>query len=42
MATIYELAERLGKRVWESDNIRRIYMDDAGYNTRKTSTDVFI
>jgi len=42
MVTIYELAERLGKRVWESGNIKRIYIDDAGYNTRKTSTVVFI
>lgn len=42
MATIYELAERLGKNVWESGDIKRIYIDDAGYNTRKTSTVVFI
>lgn len=42
MVTIYELAERLGKRVWESGIIKRIYINDVGYNTRKTSTVVFI
>lgn len=39
--SIYELAERLNCKVWEKDNLRRIYIS-AGYNTRKMRTTTFI
>ena len=39
--SIYELAERLGYKVWEKGNLKRIYVN-AGYNTRKMSTNTFI
>jgi hypothetical protein len=39
--SIYELAERLGNKVWEKDNLKRIYVN-IGYNTRKMSTVTFI
>ena len=39
--SIYELAERLGYKVWEKGNLKRIYVN-AGYNTKKMSTNTFI
>ena len=39
--SIYELAERLGYKVWEKDDLKRIYVNE-GYNTRKMSTTTFI
>ena len=38
---IYELAERLGRKVWEINGLKRIYIND-GYNTEKMSTTTFI
>ena len=38
---IYELAEKLGSKVWEKDNLKRIYVNE-GYNTKKMSTTTFI
>ena len=38
---IYELAERLGRKVWEKNGLKRIYIND-GYNTEKMSTTTFI
>lgn len=38
---IYELAERLGRKVWETNGLKRIYIND-GYNTEKMSTTTFI
>lgn len=38
---IYELAERLGYKVWEKNGLKRIYVNE-GYNTRKMSTTTFI
>lgn len=46
--SIYELAERLSHtfdlnyKVWETGDIKRIYINDAGYNTRKMATKTFI
>jgi hypothetical protein len=39
--SLYELAERLGYKVWEKDDLKRIYVNE-GYNTQKTSTTTFI
>jgi len=42
MATIELLAEKLGKQVWIKGDLKRIYLNDAGYNTKKMSTRTFI
>lgn len=48
MLSIYELAERLSHtfnlnyKVWEAGDIKRIYINDVGYNTRKMATKTFI
>jgi hypothetical protein len=41
-ATIEQLAEKLGKTVWVKGDLKRIYLNDAGYNTKKMSTKTFI
>jgi len=38
---IYELAEKLGCKVWEKNGLKRIYVNE-GYNTRKMSTTTFV
>jgi hypothetical protein len=40
--TIETLAEKLGKTVWTKGTLKRIYLNDAGYNTKKMSTKTFI
>jgi hypothetical protein len=40
--SLSELAEAMGRSVWEKGNLRRIYLNDAGYNTKKMSTKAFI
>lgn len=40
--TIEQLAEKLGKQVWSKGDLKRIYLNDAGYNTKKMSTKTFI
>jgi len=40
--TIEQLAEKLGKNVWSKGDLKRIYLNDAGYNTKKMSTKAFI
>ena len=40
--TIYELAEKLNAKVWEKGDMKRIYLNDEGYNTKKMSTKTFI
>jgi hypothetical protein len=40
--TLEQLAERLGKTVWSKGDLKRIYLNDAGWNTKKMSTKTFI
>lgn len=40
--TIEQLAEKLNKTVWVKGDLKRIYLNDAGYNTKKMSTKTFI
>jgi hypothetical protein len=40
--TIEQLAEYLGKTVWTKGDLKRIYMNDSGWNTKKMSTKTFI
>lgn len=40
--TLEQLAEAMNKQVWEKGNLKRIYLNDAGYNTKKMSTKAFI
>jgi hypothetical protein len=40
--SLEQLAEQLGKTVWSKGNLKRIYLNDAGWNTKKMSTKVFI
>ena len=40
--TLEQLAEKLNKSVWEKGDLKRIYLNDAGYNTKKMSTKTFI
>ena len=40
--TIFTLAEKMNAKVWEKGNIRRIYLNNAGYNTKKMRTTTFI
>jgi len=40
--TIEQLAEKLGQTVWIKGDLKRIYLNDAGWNTKKMSTKTFI
>lgn len=40
--TIEQLAEKLGEIVWSKGDLKRIYLNDEGYNTKKMSTKTFI
>lgn len=40
--SIYELAEKMNANVWEKGNLKRIYLNDEGYNTKKMSTKTFV
>ena len=40
--TIEQLAERLNEKVWSKGDLKRIYLNDEGYNTKKMSTKTFI
>lgn len=40
--TLEQLAEKLGQTVWSKNNIKRIYLNDEGFNTKKMSTKTFI
>lgn len=42
IVTIEQLAENMGKTVWSKGELKRIYLNDAGYNTKKMSTKAFI
>lgn len=40
--TIEQLAERFQETVWSKGDLKRIYLKDAGYNTKKMSTKAYI
>lgn len=40
--SIEQLAERLGENVWVKGDLRRIYLNEAGWNTKKMRTKTFI
>lgn len=40
--TIEKLAERFNTSVWSKGDLKRIYLNDAGFNTKKMSTKTFI
>jgi hypothetical protein len=40
--TIEQLAEQLGQTIWTKGDLKRIYLNDAGWNTKKMSTKTFI
>jgi hypothetical protein len=40
--TLEQLAEAMGKTVWSKGDLKRIYLNDAGHNTKKMSTKAFI
>lgn len=41
-ATIEELAQKMNQSVWSKGNLKRIYLNDAGWNTKKMRTKTFI
>lgn len=40
--TLEQLAERFNQTVWVKGDLKRIYLPDEGYNTKKMSTKTFI
>lgn len=40
--TIEQLAEKLGETVWSKGDLKRIYMNDAGWNTKNMTTKTWI
>lgn len=40
--TIEHLAERMHEKVWVKGDLKRIYLNDAGYNTKKMTTKAYI
>jgi hypothetical protein len=40
--SLEQLAERLGKTVWSKGELKRIYLNDAGWSTKKMTTKAFI
>ena len=40
--TIEQLAEKLNQTVWTKGDLKRIYLNDTGHNTKKMSTKVYI
>jgi hypothetical protein len=40
--TIEQLAEKLNKTLWVKGDLKRIYLNDAGWNTKKMSTKTYI
>lgn len=40
--TIEQLAERFNQTVWVKGDLKRIYLNDEGYNTKKMSTKTFV
>ncbi|GHT33532.1 hypothetical protein FACS189434_07870 [Bacteroidia bacterium] len=40
--TIEQLAEKMSEKVWQKGDMKRIYLNDAGWNTKKMSTKTFI
>lgn len=42
LITIEKLAERIGEKVWAKEELKRIYLNHVGYNTKKMSTKTYI
>ena len=40
--TIEQLSERFNQTLWVKGDLKRIYLNDEGYNTKKMSTKTFI
>jgi hypothetical protein len=40
--TIEQLAEKMNESVWTKGDLKRIYLNDAGHNTKKMSTKAYI
>lgn len=40
--TLEQLAEKLNSTVWAKGDLKRIYLNDAGYNTKKMTTKAFV
>lgn len=40
--SLQQLADKLGKTVWTKGDMQRIYMNEAGWNTKKMSTKTYI
>ena len=40
--TIEQLAERMNRTVWSKGDLKRIYLNGVGYNTKKMSTKAYI
>lgn len=40
--TLEQLAEKMGYTVWSKGDLKRIYLNDEGWNTKKMSTKTFI
>lgn len=40
--SLQQLAEKLHETVWTKGDLKRIYLNDKGYNTKKMSTKTFI
>ena len=40
--TLEQLAERFNQTVWAKDDLKRIYLNNQGFNTKKMSTKTFI
>lgn len=40
--TLEQLAEKLGGKIWEKGDVRRIYLNNAGDNTKKMTTKTYV
>ena len=40
--TMEQLAEKMDVKIWQKGDIKRIYLNDVGYNTKKMTTKTFI
>lgn len=40
--SLEDLAEKLNGKLWEKGNMKRIYLNDYGYNTKKMSTKTYV
>jgi hypothetical protein len=40
--SIEQLTEKIGGKLWVKDDLKRIYLNEAGWNTKKMSTKTFV